>query len=180
MRRNEPPTRGRAALNPPPRVAVVVSRYNESVTDALLEGAAEAYADRCGDGSSVFFVPAPGAFEITVIAAELAACGRYDAIVALGCIIKGETTHDQHLAAAVTHALTTISAVNRTPVGLGVLTVNNAKQARERAGGKFGNKGSEAMHAALDTLAVLRAIRKGAGAAANRVGTTRRAAKGAR
>lgn len=179
MRMTEPPTRGRAALNPPPRVAVVVSRYNESVTDALLEGAAEAYGERCGGGSSVFFVPAPGAFEIVVIAEELAACGRYDAIVALGCIIKGETSHDQHLAAAVTRGLTNISATHRVPIGLGVLTVNNARQARERAGGRWGNKGAEAMHAALDTLAVLRVIRKGAGAAAAGSGRARRA-KGAR
>lgn len=180
MRRIQPPTRGRAALDPPPRVAVVVSRYNESITDALLEGAAEAYAERCGDGSSVFFVPAPGAFEVVVIAEELAACGRYDAIVALGCIIKGQTTHDQHLAAAVTRGLTNISAVHRLPVGLGVLTVNNEKQARERAGGRWGNKGAEAMHAALDTLAVLRAIRKGAGAAVQRGRPSAQAAKGAR
>lgn len=164
MPRTDSPSRGRAALDHPPRVAVVVSRYNESVTDALLEGAAEAYAQRCGDGSSVFFVPAAGAFEIPAIAAELAECARYDAIVALGCIIKGETSHDQHLAHAVTSSLCNLSAAWGIPVGLGVLTVNSAKQARERAGGKFGNKGAEAMHAALDTLAVLRAIRRGAGA----------------
>jgi len=144
---------------------VVVSRYNASVTDELMEGAASAYAHRCGDTDRVVFVPAPGAFEITVIAAELAASGRFDAVVALGCIIRGETSHDQHLAQSVTRGLTNIAAIHRIPVGLGVLTVNNARQARDRAGGKWGNKGEEAMNAALDTLAVLRAIRRGAGAA---------------
>jgi 6,7-dimethyl-8-ribityllumazine synthase len=146
-----------------PRVGVVVSRYNASITDELMEGAATAYANRCGDTESVVFVPAPGAFELTAIAAEMAASGRFDAVVALGCIIRGETTHDQHLARAVTDGLTRISIDHRIPVGLGVLTVNNAKQAQQRAGGKWGNKGEEAMGAALDTLAVIRAIRAGAG-----------------
>jgi 6,7-dimethyl-8-ribityllumazine synthase len=128
-----------------------------------MEGAATAYANRCGDTESVIFIPAPGAFEITVIAAELAASGRFDCLVALGCIIKGQTSHDQHLATTVTDGLTRIGIDHRLPVGLGVLTVNNAKQARERAGGKWGNKGADAMNAALDTLAVIRAVRAGAG-----------------
>lgn len=170
-----------------PRVGVVVSRYNASITDELMEGAASAYANRCGDTQNVVFIPASGAFELTALAAELAASGRFDAIVALGCIIKGETSHDQHLAAAVTDGLSRISIDHRMPVGLGVLTVNNAKQARERAGGKWGNKGEEAMDAALDTLAAINAIRAGAGSrgssralpdkAASR---GRRAGKGAR
>lgn len=130
-----------------------------------MEGAASAYAQRHGDTDSVVFFPAAGAFEITAIAAELAASGRFDAIVALGCIIKGETAHDEHLARAVTHSLSTISGFHRLPVGLGVLTVNNAKQAAARAGGKLGNKGEEAMNAALDTFAVINAIRNGAGTA---------------
>ena len=142
---------------------MVVSRYNASVTDELMEGAASAYANRCGDTDSVVFVPAPGAFELTAISAELAASGRFDAVVALGCIIKGETSHDHHLARSVTDGLTRIAIDHRMPVGLGVLTVNNAKQARDRAGGKLGNKGEEAMNAALDTLAVIRAVRAGAG-----------------
>jgi 6,7-dimethyl-8-ribityllumazine synthase len=146
-----------------PRVGVVVSRYNASVTDELMEGAATAYANRCGDTDGVVFVPAAGAFEITVLSAELAASGRFEAIVALGCIIKGETSHDQHLARAVTDGLARIALDYRIPIGLGVLTVNNGKQARDRAGGKLGNKGEEAMHAALDTLAAIRAIRSGAG-----------------
>lgn len=152
-----------------------------------MEGAATAYANRCGDTEQVVFVPAAGAFELTAIASELAASARFDALVALGCIIRGETSHDQHLAAAVTDGLSRISIDYRIPVGFGVLTVNNAKQARERAGGKWGNKGEEAMDAALDTLAAINAIRAGAGAigAARAVpdkaaGRSRRAGKGAR
>lgn len=128
-----------------------------------MEGAAAAYVNRFGDADNVVFIPAPGAFEVAVIAAELAASERFDAIVALGCIIKGETSHDQYLASAVTDGLAAIAINSRIAVGLGVLTVNTAKQARERAGGKFGNKGEEAMNAALDTLAVVRAVRAGAG-----------------
>jgi len=129
-----------------------------------MEGAASAYVMRCGDADGVVFLPAPGAFELTVIAAAMAASGRFDALVAIGCIIKGDTPHDQHLARAVTDGLTRVSIDHRMPVGLGVLTVNNARQARERAGGRHGNKGEEAMNAALDSLAVLRAIRSGEGA----------------
>lgn len=128
-----------------------------------MEGAAAAYVNRFGDADRVVFITAPGAFELGVIAAELAASGKFEAVVALGCIIRGETTHDQHLARSVTDSLMRIAIDHRVPVGLGVLTVNNAKQARDRAGGKFGNKGEEAMNAALDTLAVVRAVRAGAG-----------------
>ena len=144
---------------PGARIAIVVSRYNQWITDALVAGALETVARRAPD-ATVDVVGVPGAFEIVAAAGAAAHSGVYDAIVALGCIIKGETSHDHHLASAVTTSLARISAgegrPGAIPVGLGVLTVDSAAQAESRAGGVHGNKGSEAMDAALDMVIVLR------------------------
>jgi len=146
----------------PATVAIVVSRYNRTVTDALLSGAlAEARAARVA--TEVF--QAAGAFEIIGICAAAAATGRFAGILALGCIIKGETKHDDYLAHAVTTGLGNLAAAGgaRGPaVALGVLTVNSNQQAIDRSGGKQGNKGAEAMLALLDSMAVCHAIRAGA------------------
>lgn len=143
------------------RVAIVVSSYNASITDKLLDGARKALSHRLPAAIADVF-PAPGAFEVLTLSAAAAASGCYDAVVALGCIIKGETSHDHHLATAVTSGLAGLSInggpFGPIPIGLGVLTVNSVKQARDRAGGRLGNKGQEAMNAALDTLSTLRLI----------------------
>ncbi|MBL8762609.1 MAG: 6,7-dimethyl-8-ribityllumazine synthase [Phycisphaerae bacterium] len=144
-----------------PRVLVAVSRYNASVTDALLEGAVEAYTDRVGRSGELEIVGVPGAFELTAAARAGAVCGRFDGVAALGCIIKGETSHDEYIAHAVAQGLTAITVSTGMPIGLGVLTVNIAAQARARAGGKKGNKGREAMEALLDTIELVRAIEAG-------------------
>lgn len=151
---------------PIPRVAIVVSRYNGSITDRLLEGATEEYARRGGDPGGLAVLDAPGSFEIPAIAAAAARSGKFGAIVALGCIIRGETRHDRYLAQAVTDALMSIAVGTGVPVGLGVLTVENSRQARERAGGKKGNKGAEAMGAAIDAGAAIARARAGGGSGA--------------
>jgi 6,7-dimethyl-8-ribityllumazine synthase len=142
-------------------VLVVVSRYNASVTDAMLEGAIEAYTDRFHAGASLEIVAVPGAFELTAAARAGALSGRFDGVVALGCIIRGETSHDQYIASALAHGLTSLTIGTGVPVAFGVLTVDTAAQARARAGGKKGNKGREAMDALLDTLDAIRAIEAG-------------------
>ncbi|MFT3685369.1 MAG: 6,7-dimethyl-8-ribityllumazine synthase [Phycisphaerales bacterium] len=132
---------------------MAVSRYNWTVTGALLEGAKKSYKAATGaelTDQDIYF--APGAFELVAISHAAADSRLYDGMVALGCIIKGETIHDQVLAHAVTQALANIPLVTTVPVTLGVLTVNNAKQAKDRSGGKLGNKGAEAMDALLATL----------------------------
>ncbi len=149
----------------PPPVAIVVSRYNASITDALEAGARDEYARRGGDPADLSVLPAPGTFELTVLAS--AAAQRFAAVVALGCVVKGETSHDQHLASAVAHGLTDVSVRTGTPVAFGVLTVDTVEQARERAGGRQGNKGAEAMSAVLDTLESLRALESGKQAASS-------------
>jgi len=141
------------------RIAIVVSRYNQWITDALVAGAMETAQKRAPD-ARIDVIGVPGSFEVVAAAGAAAQSAAYDAIVALGCIIKGETSHDHHLASAVTTELARISAggpgTRVIPVGLGVLTVDSADQAEARAGGVHGNKGAEAMGAALDMVTVLR------------------------
>lgn len=141
-----------------PRAAVVVSAYNATITDRLLAGALEAFARAGGHRRDVDIHWAPGAFELVALAAAAARSGRYDAVVALGCILKGQTRHDEFLGHAVTTGLAGISAATGVAVGLGVLTVNTPAQARARAGGAMGNKGAEAMDAALATARALRRL----------------------
>ncbi|MFM9996070.1 MAG: 6,7-dimethyl-8-ribityllumazine synthase [Phycisphaerales bacterium] len=150
---------------PIPRIAVVVARYNASITDRLLEGATQEYARRGGGPTGLAVLDAPGAFEVPAIAAAAARSGKFGAIVALGCIIRGETRHDRYLAQSVTDALMSIAVGTGVAVGLGVLTVENARQARDRAGGKKGNKGAEAMAAAIDAAAAIARARGGEGSA---------------
>lgn len=163
-----PPTVRRFSLDgpvpPKVRIAIVVARYNQWITDALLTGAIEVASQRAPD-ARIDVMGVPGAFEIVGAAGAAAQSDAYDAIVALGCIIKGETSHDHHLASAVTTGLARISAgelaigePRAIALGLGVLTVDSAEQAEARAGGVHGNKGSEAMGAALDMVIVLRQV----------------------
>lgn len=145
-----PRRRARAAA---PTVAVVVSRYNASVTDALLEGALAAYAARGGRRDDVRVVPAPGSYELPALALAAARTGRFAGVVALGCLIKGETSHDRHIAAAVASGLVQVTIATGVPATFGVLTVDTPAQAAARSGGSKGNKGADAMHALLDVIA---------------------------
>ncbi|RMH11271.1 MAG: 6,7-dimethyl-8-ribityllumazine synthase [Planctomycetota bacterium] len=164
----------------PPPVAIVVSRYNAQITDALLSGARDTYTQAGGDEASLAIIEAPGAFELPVLAAKAARSGLYRGIVALGCIIRGQTQHDRYIATAVASALSHISVETGVPVAFGVLTTNNVEQAKFRAGLGMrpkaflteageeryvqvgSNKGIEAMQAVLDTIAGIDAIDKAA------------------
>lgn len=139
----------------------MVSRYNTSVTGVMLEGAIGAYAARGGDEDQLAILEVPGAFELTAVAAAAAGSEMYDAVVCLGCIIKGETEHDRHIASAVAKGLTDITLATGVPVAFGVLTTNTNEQALARAGGDKGNKGAEAMDAALDAADAIVAIAEG-------------------
>lgn len=156
-----------------PPIAIVVSRYNKSVTDALERGAIEAYAAMGGRAADLLIVDAPGSFEVVVLSAAALRSGRVAGVVALGCIIKGETRHDEMLGHAVTSGLANLAAQTAMPIGLGVLTVNTTGQALARAGGRLGNKGAEAMSAVVLSLAAINAI-DGSGGMAKSVVTTAR------
>jgi 6,7-dimethyl-8-ribityllumazine synthase len=150
--------------NTPPPVAIVVSRYNDSITSSLRDAAIEAYTERYGAGGPLAVIDAPGAFELPAIASAAIQSGLYAGVVCLGCVIKGETTHDAHLNSAVAEALASLSVAAGLPVAFGVLTCQNADQARARAGGAKGNKGREAMTAVLQSLDAIRAIEDAADA----------------
>lgn len=141
------------------RVAVVVSRYNASVTEPLLKGAIRECMTRSGSEPVVYRVP--GSFELPVVALSAAGSRKFDAVVALGCLIKGETSHDRYIAEAVAHGLIEVSMRTGVPVTFGVLTVDTPAQAQARAGGAHGNKGADAMSAALDAVDVVLAARAG-------------------
>jgi 6,7-dimethyl-8-ribityllumazine synthase len=144
------------------RVAVVVSRYNELVTTKLLDGAQHCLRDQGlpDDHVDVFWVP--GAFELPVAAAAAAATGRYGAIVALGCVIRGETPHFEYVAGEAARGLGNVALAHRIAVGFGVLTTDDQAQALARAGGAAGNKGYEAAEAALQTADVLARLARAA------------------
>lgn len=144
------------------RIAIVVSRYHDAVTEALQRGAMDAFADAGGAPEDLAVIEAPGAFELPVLCAAVLDSGvdgrAVDGIVALGCVIAGETTHDQYINAAVSGALADLSVQATTPIAFGVLTCRTMEQARQRAGGSKGNKGVEAMHAVLETIRTMRSI----------------------
>lgn len=135
-----------------PSVCIVVSRYNDSITSILREGAERAYRERFPGGPEPVVAEAPGVFELPVIASAAVESGRFDGVVALGCVVRGETDHDRYISHAVANALAILSAQAVQPVAFGVLTVNSPEQARARADGAKGNKGAEAMAAALDSI----------------------------
>jgi len=144
------------------RVALIVSRYNPLVTEPMREGALRAYDDAGGEPANLAIVPSPGAFELAAIAGAALRSGRYDAAVCLGCVLKGETRHDEVIADALAVALATLSAETGLPAAFGVLTVGSHEQAMARAAGERGNKGAEAMNAAIDAAASIRALIEGA------------------
>lgn len=145
------------------RVAVVWSRYNDFATRPMLEGAIAEFRRRVGSEDGLVVMEASGSFEVPVLVQRAAASGKFDAVVALGCIIKGETSHDLHLASSVTNSLMMTARETGVPVGLGVLTVDSAEQAEARAGGLKGNKGVEAMAAAVETAGTLAALGRSGG-----------------
>lgn len=138
---------------------IVVSRWNEFITKALLEGALDALRRHGADESRITVAWVPGSFEIPVAAKAMAQSGRFDAVIALGCVIRGATTHYDHIASAVTSGLSSLMLETGLPVAFGVLTVESIEQAIERAGSKAGNKGAEAALVAVEMANLLKPLR---------------------
>ncbi|MFQ5790044.1 MAG: 6,7-dimethyl-8-ribityllumazine synthase [Acidobacteriota bacterium] len=132
------------------RLAVVVSRFNSFVTDKLLEGALEALQRSGVASADVHVARVPGSFEIPLTARKLAASGRYDGVVCLGAIIRGETPHWGYLAEAVAHALAQAALQTGIPLSFGVLTTETREAALARAGARGDNKGYDAAMAAVE------------------------------
>jgi 6,7-dimethyl-8-ribityllumazine synthase len=140
------------------RVAVAVARFNELVTSKLADGCRDAL-ERHGV-TEVAWAEVPGARELPVAAKALAATGRYDAIVALGCVVRGATAHFDYVAGEASRGLGQAAVETGVPVIFGVLTTDTMEQALDRAGGKMGNKGWEAAVAAIEMADVLRKVEK--------------------
>ena len=140
------------------RFAILASRWNPRITDALVDGARQAMQDQGVVESDIDLVRVPGAWELPVAAAALAATGSYSALVALGCVVRGETRHYEHVADECAKGLMRVAIDYRLPVANGVLAVEDPAHAQSRAGGAHGNKGAEAALAALEMSRLLHKI----------------------
>lgn len=140
------------------RVALVVSRFNAFITDRLRDGALSTLREAGAPEAQLEVFAVPGAFEIPQAARTVAETGRFDAIVCLGCIIRGETPHFDYIAAAVAHGITAAAGDTGVPMAFGVLTTDTVAQAEARAADGPGNKGREAAAAAIEMAGLYRAL----------------------
>jgi 6,7-dimethyl-8-ribityllumazine synthase len=140
---------------PAGRFAIVVARYNESITRKLLDGALATLVENGVADANIDVAWVPGSFEIPLVAARMAQSRRYVAVICLGAVIRGETTHDQHINRAVSVGIGEAGRHSGVPVLFGVLTCDTLEQAIHRAGGNVGNKGSECALAALEMVNLL-------------------------
>ncbi len=152
---------GRPIASERDRFVVLSSRFNEHVVERLVRGAVDALVRHGARPEHVEHVEVTGAWEMPLVAARLAASGRYAGIVAVGAVIRGETPHFDYVAGAAAQGLARVSLDHGTPVGFGLLTVDETSQAVERSGGKAGNKGAEAALAMLETVDLLRRLDEG-------------------
>ena len=140
-------------------IAIVVSRFNDLVTNRLLEGALSTIRRHGGSEDHVTIVRVPGSFEIPLVADKLAHSGKFNAVVCLGAVIQGQTTHHEYINQQVAAGLMRASQSSGIPVTFGILTCETMEQALDRSGGKVGNKGDEATLAAIETLSALSQLR---------------------
>jgi 6,7-dimethyl-8-ribityllumazine synthase len=145
------------------RFAIVVSRVNEEITEGLLSGARGALRDAAVRDEDVTIVRVPGAFEIPITAQRLAESGTYDAVICLGCLIKGDTMHFEYIAEAASHGIAEAAAATGVPMAFGVLTTMTEEQAMERSAEGPGNKGREAAAAAVEMAVLFRRLDDEAG-----------------
>jgi 6,7-dimethyl-8-ribityllumazine synthase len=144
---------------PPLRFAIAVSRFNPEVTDGLLRGARAWFAEHGAPVAEEDVIRASGAFELPLIAQALARAGRYDGVVCLGCVIKGDTAHFEFISLGASIGLMSAALATETPLSFGILTTYDDEQAEARSRDDGGNKGREAAAACFETAATLRRIR---------------------
>lgn len=137
------------------KIGIVVSQWNADITNALLEGAQSTLLKAGVLQENIEILYVPGAFELPWGARQIMKPGKRDAVICLGCIIQGETRHDEYIASAVASGIMQLGLMSGIPVIFGVLTTTTEEQAKDRAGGKHGNKGAEAAAAALQ-MAIVR------------------------
>jgi 6,7-dimethyl-8-ribityllumazine synthase len=140
------------------RVAIAAARYNKDVIEAMIAGAVAAWTRQGGEPQDLTLVRTPGAFELPLVAKTLAVTGRYDAVVTLGCVIRGATAHFDFVAGETARGVAQAAYDTGVPIAFGVLTTENLEQALERALPERMDKGGEALEAALEMVLVLREI----------------------
>jgi len=139
-------------------VGIVVSRFNAEITEALLHGAVSALKEHGSCDENITIVHVPGAFEIGAIAAKMALTGRFDAIVCLGCVIRGDTAHFDYICQGAMDAIGKVAQRGDVGVGNGVLTLDTHEQALQRVGGAHGHKGEEAALTAIEVAQQLKIL----------------------
>jgi len=140
------------------RVGIVAARFNEFITSKLLGGALDGLKRHDVDEESIEVAWVPGAFEIPLIASKMVKSGRYDAVICLGAVIRGNTSHYEYVCSEVTKGIASVSLSSDIPVMFGVLTTENIEQAIERAGTKAGNKGFDCAVGAIEMVNLIREI----------------------
>jgi 6,7-dimethyl-8-ribityllumazine synthase len=140
------------------KIGIVVSRYNQFITEKLLDGALDGFKSHGGEDENVTVIHVPGAFEIPLIAEKMAASGKYDALVCVGAVIRGDTPHFDYVCDAVTRGIGDAVRAYKIPIGFGVLTTNDVQQAMERSGSKDANKGYEALLTVVEMVNVIRQL----------------------
>jgi len=141
------------------RFGIAVSRFNSYIVESLVDGAIDTLRRHGAEDKDIEVVRAPGAFELPLVAKRMATVGRYDAIIALGAVIRGGTPHFDYVAGECTKGLASVSLDAEIPLAFGVLTVDTIEQAIERAGTKAGNKGAEAAISAIEMVNLLSELR---------------------
>jgi len=142
------------------RFGIVASQFNSLITERLQAGALDAFCRHGARDEDIDVVLVPGAFDIPLFAKEMATSGRYQAVVCVGAVIKGETPHFDYISAAMTQGIKEIMLSSRVPVTFGVLTTESVEQALDRAGAKLGNKGWEAALSAIEMVQALKALQE--------------------
>jgi 6,7-dimethyl-8-ribityllumazine synthase len=140
------------------RLAIIVSRFNEFITERMLAAAVDKWTRLGGTDEALTVVHVPGSFELPVTAKKLAESGRYHAVVCLGCVIRGETDHYDHVVEQTARGIREVGTQTGVPCIFGVLTCETLEQAINRAGGKMGNQGASAMLAAIEMAHLLRQL----------------------
>jgi 6,7-dimethyl-8-ribityllumazine synthase len=143
------------------KFGIVLSRFNNFVSDRLLEGALDALRRSGAEEGDCSVVRVPGSFEIPLATKKMAKSGRYDALICLGCVIRGATPHFEYIAAEVTKGIASITLEIEVPISFGVLITDTIEQAIERAGTKVGNKGFDAAMSAIEMANLMKEIGKG-------------------
>ncbi len=143
------------------KIAIVVSQFNEAVTGPLLDGAIERLKERNIDIAAVPVTQVPGAVEIPLIAQQYARSGRFDAVICLGAVIRGETTHYDYVCEQVSNGCQQVALQHNIPIIFGVLTTENKEQALDRVGGAHGHKGRDAVDAAFQMVSVMQKLKNG-------------------